>query len=47
VNYLWDAIKAKTATNSQLKSALQKTLPGKAVGSVSYNRINHEIVYLG
>jgi hypothetical protein len=47
VNYLWEAIKAKTATNAQLKAALQKTLPGKAVGSVSYNRINHEIVYLG
>jgi hypothetical protein len=47
VNYVWDAIKAKTATNAQLKVALQKTLPGKAVGSVSYNRINHEIVYLG
>ena len=47
VNYLWNAIQAKTATNAQLKAALQKTLPGKAVGSVSYNRINHEIVYLG
>jgi hypothetical protein len=46
VNYLWNAIQAKTATNAQLKAALQKTLPGKAVGSVSYNRINHEIVYL-
>ena len=47
VNYLWNAIQAKTATNDQLKAALQKTLPGKAVGSVSYTRINHEIVYLG
>ena len=47
VNYLWEAIKNKKATNAQLKAALQKTLPGKAVGSVSYNRINHEIVYLG
>lgn len=47
VNYIWDAIKLKTATNAQLKAAMQKTLPGKAVGSVSYNRINHEIVYLG
>ena len=47
VNYVWAAIKNKTATNAQLKTALQKTLAGKAVGSVSYNRINHEIVYLG
>jgi hypothetical protein len=47
VNYLWEAIKGKTATNAQLKAALQKTLPGKAVGSVSYNRIYLEIVYLG
>jgi hypothetical protein len=47
VNYIWNAIKLKTATNAQLKAAMQKTLPGKAVGSVSYNRINHEIVYLG
>jgi hypothetical protein len=46
-NYLWKAIKARTATHAQLKAALQKTLPGKAVGSVSYDRINHEIVYLG
>lgn len=47
VNYVWAAIKNKTATNAQLKTALQKTLAGKTVGSVSYNRINHEIVYLG
>ena len=47
VNYIWEAIKLKTATNAQLKAAMQKTLPGKTVGSVSYNRINAEILYLG
>jgi hypothetical protein len=47
VNYVWRAIQAKTATNAQLKAALQNTLAGKTVGSSSYNRINHEIVYLG
>lgn len=46
-NYLWTAIKGKTATNAQLKAALVKTVPYKPVGSVSYNRINHEITYLG
>jgi len=47
VNYVWEAIKNKTATNAQLKAALQNTLTSKAVGSVSYNRINNEIIYLG
>ena len=47
VNYIWQTIQAKTATNAQLKKALQDTLPGKAVGSVAYNRIKHEITYLG
>jgi hypothetical protein len=46
-NYLWDAIKSKTASNAAVKSALQKTLAGKTVGSVAYNRIKHEITYLG
>jgi hypothetical protein len=47
-NYLWNAIKGKTATNDQIKQALMKTLPGKLpVGTATYNRINHEIKYLG
>jgi hypothetical protein len=46
-NYLWEAIKGKTATNAQLKTALKSTVVGKPVGSVAYNRINHEITYLG
>ena len=47
INYLWDVIQGKTATNVQVKAALLKTLVYKAVGSVAYNRINHEINYLG
>lgn len=47
-NYLWTAIKGKTATNAQIKQALEKTLPGKLpIGSATYNRIKHEITYLG
>ena len=45
-NYVWNAIKDKIGTNLQLKSALSSTLPGKVVGTATYNRIKHEITYL-
>ncbi|CAF0879918.1 unnamed protein product, partial [Brachionus calyciflorus] len=45
-NYLWNAIKSKNATNAMVRSALQKTLPGKTVGTATYNRLKHEIDYL-
>lgn len=45
-NYIWKAISGKTATNAQLKAAIIKTRDGKAVGSVSYNRLNKEATYL-
>jgi hypothetical protein len=47
-NYLWNEIKGKTARNEQIKQALMKTLQGKLpIGSATYNRIKHEINYLG
>ena len=46
VNYVWNAIQGKIATNAQLKTALKNTLPGKTVGTATYNRIQHEINYL-
>ena len=46
-NYIWNTIKDKTATNLLMKSALLKTVVGKPIGSVAYNRLNHEITYLG
>ena len=45
-NPLWTAISGKTATNAQVKAALIKTRDGKTAGTVSYNRLNHEITYL-
>ena len=45
-NSLWAAISGKTATNAQVKAALLKTRNGKTVGSVSYNRLNQEYIYL-
>ena len=46
INPLWQAISGKTATNAQVRAALIKTRDGKAVGTVAYNRLNHEITYL-
>ena len=45
-NYVWNAIKAKTATTGELLTALKNTLPGKTSGTATYNRIKHEIDYL-
>lgn len=45
-NYLWNTIKTKLANNLMVKTALSQTLVGKTVGSVSFNRISHEIAYL-
>jgi hypothetical protein len=45
-NYVWNAIKDKIGTNLQLKTAMEKTLPGKTVGTATYNRLQHEITYL-
>jgi uridylate kinase len=45
--YTADPEKDKTATNAQLKAALQNTLAWKTFGSESYNRIFQEIGYLG
>ena len=46
-NLVWNVIKDKKATNAELREALKQTLLDKTSGTAGYNRIKHEIAYLG